>query len=158
METVYLETTFISYLVSEPSRDLIVAGHQQITREWWARGRNLFACFVSQEVWDEAAAGDPGQMAKRLQILSTLPKLPASAEAERLTGLILKSGAIPPRVARDAAHIAIATVERMDYVLTWNCRHIANPNILRRIEKVVRAQGLKMPAICTPEDLTGDES
>jgi len=157
MKTVYLETTFISYLVSEPSRDVIVAGHQQITREWWSHRRPVFTCYVSQELLDEAGQGDAGQVVKRLAIAQALPKLPITPAVARLADAMVRTGAVPRKAARDAVHVAVAAVAAVDYVLTWNCKHIANREVLPRIEAVVRAQGWKMPEICTPEELMGDE-
>ena len=155
METVYLETSFVSYLVSEPSRDVIVAAHQQITREWWAHRRRFFACYVSQEVLDEAGYGDAGQSAKRLAIVHALPKLPITPAVAHLADAMVRAGAVPRKAARDAVHMAVAAVAAVGYVLTWNCKHIANREVLPRIEMVVRAEGWKMPAICTPEELMG---
>ena len=155
METVYLETTIISYLASEPSRDLIVAGHQQITREWWTQRRALFACSISQEVVDEISRGDPVQVARRLAIARALSKLTASVEAEKLTLELLRSGALPANAASDAAHVAIATAAGMDYLMTWNCRHIANGQILKKVAVVCEGAGYRLPAICTPEELMG---
>ena len=157
METVYLETTFISYLASEPSRDLIVAGHQQITREWWAKRRVFFACSVSQEVLDEAAKGDAAQVSQRMAIVRGLPKLPINPLVTNLASEIVRAGTLPPKAASDAVHIAVAAVAGVDYLLTWNCRHMANGEILRRIEKIVVARGFKMPYVCTPEELMGED-
>jgi len=158
METVYLETTIISYLASEPSRDLIVAGHQQITHEWWTRRRELFACSISQEVLDEISRGNPAQVARRLAIARALPKLTASGEAEDLTLQLLRSGALPATATSDAAHVAIAATARMDYLLTWNCRHIANGQILKRAAVVCERAGYRLPAVCTPEELMGGDA
>jgi len=136
METVYVETTFLSYLVSRPSRDLLVAAHQQATREWWAERRQTFECYVSQVVLDEVSAGDPEEAKTRLAMIGTLPVLEITEEAEALAAAIIASGAIPPQAVRDAAHIALATVNDMDYLLTWNCRHLANGQIIRRVAVV----------------------
>jgi len=155
METVYLETTIISYLASEPSRDLIVAGHQQITQDWWMQRRALFACSISQEVVDEISRGDSAQVIRRLALARTLPLLTASGEAERLTLLLLRSGALPAIATSDAAHLAIATTAGMDYLLTWNCRHIANGQILKKVAAVCEQAGFRLPAVCTPEELMG---
>jgi hypothetical protein len=155
MESVYLETTFISYLVARPSRDLIVAGHQQTTQDWWANRRSLFECFVSQVVIDESSAGDPNEIQKRLAIIANLPALDLTTETEALTQAILASGVVPIRAARDAAHVGVATVHRVDYLLTWNCKHLANAQIMRRIELVCMKMGYRMPLICTPEGLMG---
>ncbi len=156
MESVYLETTFISYLVARPSRDLLVAAHQQATQEWWADRHNAFECFVSQVVLDEASVGDSTEIEKRLAALSDLPVLEVTEEVESLTQAILSSGVIPPRAVRDAAHIAVATVNEIDYLLTWNCKHLANAQIARRVSSVCERLGRRMPIICTPEELMGE--
>ena len=155
MESVYLETTFISYLVARPSRDLLVAAHQQVTLDWWADRRPEFTCYVSQVVIDEASAGDPHEIQKRLAVISGLPVLEVSEEAELLTQAILSTGVIPDRAIRDAAHIAVAAVHGIDYLLTWNCKHLANAQIMRRIGMVCARWNRPLPVICTPEELMG---
>jgi len=156
MESVYLETTFISYLASHPSRDLLVAAHQQATRDWWLERRENFECYVSQVVLDEVSAGDPKEAKTRVAIIGDFPVLEATEEAESLAEAIVSSGAIPTHAAGDAAHIAIATVNGMDYLLTWNCKHLANAQIVRRVAAVCNGEGYDMPVICTPEELMGE--
>ena len=156
MESVYLETTFISYLVARPSRDVIVAGHQQTTEDWWANRRSLFECSVSQVVIDEASVGDPTEVQKRLAILGGLPILAITDDANALTQAIMAAGILPPQVVRDAAHVAVAAVHAVDYLLTWNCKHLANAQLARRIAVVCEKLGRKMPIICTPEELMGE--
>ena len=156
METVYLETTIPSYLVAHPSRDLLVAAHQQATCDWWRERRHRFDCYISQVVIDEAAAGDPVEAKKRLAVLDPFRVLQVSREAESLTKEILASGAIPAKAVRDAAHIAVAATNDVDYLLTWNCRHLANAQIMRRVSVVCNRLALNMPLICTPEELMGD--
>ena len=156
MESVYLETTLISYLVSRPSRDLLVAAHQQTTHEWWANRRQAFECYVSQVVIDEASSGDPEEAKSRMRLIEDLPALEVTEETESLARAILASGAIPPRGVRDAAHVAVAAVNEMDYLLTWNCRHLANAQIIRRISVVCNRLGYSLPVICTPEELMGE--
>ncbi|NMC21656.1 MAG: type II toxin-antitoxin system VapC family toxin [Thermogutta sp.] len=155
MESVYLETTFISCLVARPSRDVIVAGHQQITQEWWANRRSEFECSVSQVVIDEASAGDPAEVEKRLAIIAGLPALEVTETAEALTRAIMAAGILPPHAFPDAAHVALSAVHGVDYLLTWNCRHLANAQIARRITVVCEKLGHRMPIICTPEELMG---
>jgi hypothetical protein len=155
MESVYLETTVISYLVARSSRDVIVAAHQETTRDWWERRQSVFECFISQVVIDEAAAGDLTESQKRLEIIQGLPVLELTSSAEVLAQAILSSGVIPPRAVRDAAHIAVAAVHRVDYLMTWNCRHLANAQIMRKIQEVCDALSERMPLICTPEELMG---
>ncbi len=155
MESVYLETTFISYLVSRPSRDLLVAAHQQITNDWWLNRRQSFDCYVSQVVIDEVSAGESEESKKRMEIINAFPVLEVTDEAELLTRAIVASGAIPPRAVRDAAHIAVAAVNDMDYLLTWNCTDLANAQIVRKISVVCNMEGYNMPVVCTPEELMG---
>jgi hypothetical protein len=155
MESVYLETTFISYLVARPSRDLVVAAHQQATQEWWANRRGDFENFVSQVVIDEASAGDPAEVQKRLSVIGELRALEVTTEAETLAAAIMAAGILPPQAVRDAAHVAVAVVHDVDYLLTWNCRHLANAQIAPRIGLVCEKLGYRMPIICTPEELMG---
>ena len=156
MESVYLETTFISYLAARPSRDVIVAGHQQTTQDWWENRRSEFECSVSQVVIDEASVGDPTEVQKRLAIIGGLPTLVITDDANALTHAIMAAGILPPHVIRDAAHVAVAAVHAVDYLLTWNCKHLANAQIARRIAVVCEKLSRKMPIICTPEELMGD--
>ena len=156
MESVYLETTFISYLVARPSRDVIVAGHQQTTQDWWENRRSEFECSVSQVVIDEASVGDPTEVQKRLALIGSLPTLAITDDAKALTRAIMAAGILPPQVVRDAAHVAVAAVHAVDYLLTWNCKHLANAQIARRIAVVCEKLGRKMPIICTPEELMGE--
>src|SRR5436190_14044142 len=155
MESVYLETTFISYLVARPSRDVIVAGHQQTTQDWWENRRSQFECSVSQVVIDEASLGDPAEIQKRLAIIADLPALKFTEDAEALTKAIVAAGMLPPHAFPDAAHVAVSAVHAIDYLLTWNCKHLANAQIARRIAVVCEKLRHKMPIICTPEELMG---
>ena len=156
MESVYLETTFLSYLVARPSRDLIVAGHQQATQDWWEDRREEFECYVSQVVLDEASAGDAMEVQKRLAVIGNMQVLEVTEDDESLAQAILSTGVLPPRALRDAAHIAVAAVNEIDYLLTWNCKHLANAQIARRIALVCERLGYRMPTICTPEELMGE--
>jgi len=155
METVYLETSYISYLVARPSRDVVVAGHQQTTQDWWANRRSLFNCSVSQVVIDEASVGDPAEVQKRLALIGGLPILAITDDAKALTQAIMAASILPPNAIRDAAHVAVSAVHAVDYLLTWNCKHLANAQIARRIAVVCEKLGRKMPFICTPEELMG---
>ncbi len=154
MDSVYIETSVVSYLVSRPSRELVVAAHQQLTREWWEARRPLFACFVSAFVLDEASGGDPGAAASRLKMLEGSPRLAATPEAARLAGMFLRE-VLPPKAAGDAAHLAMATVAGAKYLLTWNCNHLANAELLDRLEPIAAAAGYRLPRVCTPEELMG---
>jgi hypothetical protein len=150
---IYLETTIPSYLTARPSRDLVTAAHQQITREWWDTRRHTFDLFVSQMVLDEASAGDPEAAAWRLAVLAPLPLLNPRAEGADLAQALLEQVLLPLGAAADALHIAIAVVNGMDYLLTWHCTHIANAALRSPIEAVCRRTGFAVPIICTPDEL-----
>lgn len=152
----YLETTILSYLAARPSRDLIVAAHQQMTHEWWSDHRHEFALFTSQVVLQEVSAGDSAVAARRLDLVAETQLLRTTSEALSLAEELVLERALPETAAEDAAHIAIATVNGMDFVLTWNCKHIANARLLRSIREVCLQQGFELPVICTPEELMGD--
>lgn len=158
METVYLETTIISYLVARRSRDLLVAAHQQTTEEWWVNERPRYDCCISQPVIDEISSGDPEEAKKRIAAIDGLTILADVATVQRLTHSILKSGAIPASAAPDAVHVAIAAVHQIDYLLTWNCKHLANAHIRRMMDRVCLQHGHAMPIICTPEELMEEMS
>ena len=125
MEIVYIETTIVSHLVANPSRDLVTAGQQQATRDWWRLRRELFQCATSDEALAESARGDAEQARLRLAALAGMPSLSISVEAETLATEFLRTGALPVAARSDAVHLAAATIARTDYLLTWNCRHLA---------------------------------
>ncbi len=150
--TVYVETTIPSYLTAWPSRDLVRAAHQQITREWGAR-RETFELYSSRLVVQECQAGDAEAAAARLAALAGIPLLEQEAEAAALSEALLRDVPLPPKAVSDALHIATAAVHGMRYLLTWNCTHIANAMLRPRIEEVCRAAGFEPPLICTPEEL-----
>jgi predicted nucleic acid-binding protein len=152
----YMETTIPSYLASGPSRDLIVAGHQQITRLWWENRKNQFDIFISQFIIDEVSAGEQKQAKKRLQIIANCAQLEITDEVTTLAQALLNDGIIPKKAATDAAHIAVAAVHGMDYLMTWNCTHIANATIFNSVKRVCIEQGFSFPIICTPEELLGE--
>lgn len=152
----YLETTIPSYLTSWPSRDLIIAGHQQITKEWWKKRKRAFDLYISQLVVDEARAGNDEAARERLKAISGLPLLDITKEVESLAIRILTSGVVPVKAATDAAHIAIATVHGIDYLMTWNCVHLANATITKTVARICRQEGFECPVICTPEELLGE--
>jgi hypothetical protein len=152
-DRVYIETTFVSYLTARPRRDVVFAAHQRITREWWDMQRAHFVLCVSQLVLDEAAAGDPQAAQERLDILKDMTLLETQTEALTLAKELIRAGALPPKAADDALHIAIAATNGVPYLLTWNCRHLANATMRFSIDAVCAGQGLKPPIICTPEEL-----
>lgn len=141
----YLETTVPSYLTSWPSRDLIRAGHQQITREWWQTRRSFFDVYISQLVLDEAGAGDGIAAAERLECMKDLPLLDINDDVTSLAATLVASLALPAKASTDAAHIALAAVHGMHFLMTWNCTHIANAEMAVAIERVCRASGFHLP-------------
>ncbi len=151
----YLETTVPSYLTAWPSRDLIRAGHQQITREWWTHRREHFGVFISQLVLDEVAAGDPAAARDRLLALADFPLLDLTEEVGVLAKALVDSLRLPAKATTDAAHIALGAVHGVHFLLTWNCTHIANAEMATAIEGCCREHGLVAPVICTPEELMG---
>jgi predicted nucleic acid-binding protein len=153
--TVYLETTIPSYLTAWPSRDVVRAAHQQLTREWWKRRRASFRLYTSTLVLDEVAVGDAVAARARLRVMQKMPLLEVNDAVAGLTGHLLKAGCIPAKAATDAAHLAVATVHGMDYLLTWNCRHINNAEILRTVAALCARHGYVLPMVCTPEELMG---
>ncbi len=133
---VYIETSIISYLVNRPSRDLILAAHQQVTHEWWNNRRPKFDLYASQAVMDEASEGDEEAAQLRLKVLRGIPLLELRVEALDLAEMIVRHKALPKKASQDALHIAVAAIYGMDYLLTWNCKHIANAVIRRKLQKL----------------------
>ena len=148
----YIETSIVSYLTAFPSRDLVRAAHQQVTRDWWAT-RAQFDLYVSQFVIDEASAGDERAAADRLAALRGATLLDTTPDALALARELIRTGDLPAKAGIDALHIAIAAVHGMDYLLSWNCRHIANAMMRGRIEATCRSHGVEPPTICTPIEL-----
>jgi predicted nucleic acid-binding protein len=152
----YVETSVISYLTSRPSRDVISLGHQQLTREWWVRAVGEFEMFASRLVVAEAQLGDPAAAAARLMVLEPITLLAETAESRALAQKLLAVGVLPKKAASDALHIAVAAVHGMDYLVTWNCKHIANARMLRFVQATCKSAGFEPPVICTPEELVED--
>lgn len=154
---VYLETTVISYLTARPSRTVVGAAHQQLTIDWWERRRQDFDLVVSELVLREAEAGDPDAAKRRLSALEGIPRLALSDEAISLAAEFVQRGLLPPTAAEDGLHIALATIHGVEYLLTWNCTHIANPELQVKLAEFLWERGLFLPFICTPEELLGGE-
>lgn len=152
----YIETSVISYLTSRPSRDIVVAAHQQISMHWWGHYRQGFDLYSSQLVIEEAQRGDPEVARRRLALLEDMFLLEVKSPARELATTIVEEGLLSMKAFPDALHIAIATVHQVDYLLTWNCSHIANAVILPRVATICERFGLMLPYICTPEELLGD--
>jgi len=154
---VYIETSVISYLTARLSRDLIIAGHQQITQEWWELRKRDFDLYVSQLVIKEVSRGDEEASKKRLSALQDIPLLQFNDEVTDFAQKIVSEKIMPSRYAEDAIHVAIATIHKIDYLLTWNCNHIANAEIRKNILSLCTRYGYEMPIICTPEELMGEK-
>ena len=151
--SVYLETTIIGYMAMRDSRDLRVAANQLSTREWWDVHRPNFDLFVSQFVIDECCHGDPKAAEERKFYLENITVLDANSEVEKLAEVISDVLQIPAKARIDAFHIAMASVHGIQFLLTWNCKHIANPEHRPKIERACRDLGIEPPLICTPFDL-----
>jgi hypothetical protein len=151
--TLYLESTIPSYLAARLSRDLLVAAHQQITHEWWLQARQNFDIYISQAVLDEVSAGDPEVAARRLALIQGLPLLALTEEVDTLAEEYHNSLGVPAAARLDAVHLACAVFHRLDYLVTWNCAHLANGRVIRRLQEINTAHGRKTPVIVTPEAL-----
>jgi hypothetical protein len=153
---VYIETSVVSYLTARPSRDVVAAGHQQISLDWWERRRHDFDLVASLLAVNEARLGNPGMARRRLALLEGIPLLEVTEAAQQLALAIVQKGLLPETAYPDALHIGTAAVHQVDYLLTWNCTHIANAEILPRVSLISERFGLTLPYICTPEELLGD--
>ena len=154
---VYIESSVISYLTAKPSRDLIVRANQKITKEWWATAPDRFDLFVSAIVMREISSGDKEAAKARVAIAEKLIEVDIPREATQMASLIMRQGIMPKKAQEDALHIAIASYARHEYLITWNCRHIANAEIRKTIEMVARKLNVNCPIICTPQELMGME-
>jgi len=154
---VYIETTVVSYLTARPSADPVIVGHQEATREFWSR-RNEFGLFISDLVLQEAGRGDPGVAKTRLDVLVSLPMLDINDEVKVLAKSLIKAKAVPSESQEDALHIAVATINGLDCIVTWNFAHINNPFTRMRIRHALEAAGHVAPEICSPDELLGGQS
>ena len=153
---VYIETTIPSYLAAWPSRDLLQAARQQITLDWWNNERANYELCISEIVLDEAFAGDSDAAKRRLTFLVDLPLLDVTDAVNVVAKAIMDSGLLPQKATRDAIHIAVASVHGIDFLLTWNCRHIANAAIMKELQTILANFDCEIPTICTPEELFGE--
>lgn len=152
----YVETSVISYLAARPSNDLVTAAHQKTTHEWWQR-RDRFDLFISELVRIEAAAGDVSAAAARSRFLEGIPLAPMSDHARAFARELVAQRVVPSGSEADAAHIAVATMNSMQFLVTWNCKHIANAFAIARIAELCKADGLMPPTICTPDQFAETE-
>jgi len=156
MKSVYIETSIFGYLTGRPSRDLLASARQQITERWWHDHRHRFDLFVSPVVEREAIRGDAEASERRRSAMVNIPQLAVNAEVERLADRLLRDGAVPKAATEDALHVSLAAVHRMDFLLTWNCRHIDNAERKPAIRSVCTTLGHACPEICTPQELMGE--
>ncbi|MCI0488319.1 MAG: type II toxin-antitoxin system VapC family toxin [Blastocatellia bacterium] len=151
--TVYIETSVISYLTARPSRDLIVAGHQQITADWWDNVRAQVDFFISPFVIDEASRGDQEAARRRIAAITDFPVLEVNEEVRDLAQVYFEAINLPDRARIDAFHLAVAVWHGMDYLLTWNCKHIASARVRKILAEVNETMGIRTSVVCTPEEL-----
>ncbi|HKO58526.1 MAG TPA: type II toxin-antitoxin system VapC family toxin [Thermoanaerobaculia bacterium] len=151
---VYVENSVVSYLTARKAQNnVMVAWHQDITREWWSTRRHDFELYASAVVVEEAQDGDASAAAARLELIAQLTLLEVTPEARDLAAVLLRETRLPSKATADALHIATAAVHGMDYLITWNCKHIANAVIFRSVERACRRNGYEPPVMCTPEEL-----
>ncbi len=154
--TVYIESSVISYLVSRPSRDVVIAGRQAISHDWWENHRYRFDLRISALVEEEISRGDPSAAQRRLALIQEIPGLIISDKAIVLARLLLTQGIVPEGSQEDALHISVAAAQGVDYLLTWNFKHINNAEIKSEISRTVESCGFECPQICSPEELGGN--
>lgn len=154
--SVYLETSVISYLASRPSRDLLVAAHQEVTNRWWEEKSSFFKLFISQSVLQEIRLGDPEQSQKRFMLVESIELLKINEDVLLIARTIKNAKLLPEKAAEDIFHIAISSAHNIDYLLTWNCKHIANIKIQKQLRVLCASIGFNLPYIGTPLELLGD--
>ena len=156
-KSVYIETSIADYLTARPSRDVRAAAWQQITNQWWEDVRPDFELFISELVIVEVSEGNPEAAARRLEALQGIPELSIDEEVKELADELISKGGFPPGAEADALHVAVAAVHRIDYLLTWNFRHIDNAAKKPIIRSICVAAGLCYPEICTPMELLQED-
>ena len=153
--SVYLETTIVSYYCSRPHRDIIISARQQLTELWWGTQIKNYNVFISDLVLEESAKGDNVAAAKRLEAISNFSILEIDDECSDLAKILISKKAIPAEFPEDALHIAVAAMNGIDFILTWNFAHINNAMKREKIMDVIDQCGYICPVICTPEELLG---
>lgn len=155
-ESLYIETSILGYLTARSIKDLILAANIEITKDWWESRRNAFTLFISEAVLEEVALGDPQIAAQQLEILRGFSLLSLNQAVQGLAVQFLTRSNLPFKAKVDTIHIAAATVHGMDYLLTWNCKHIANAQIQGKLAEISLDSGYVLPVLCTPNELMGD--
>jgi hypothetical protein len=143
--------------VGRHSSQLVEAARQRLTKIWWDEHRDSYKLVCSQTVIDECARGDRKMAELRLALLEGIPLLDLTDEISEVAKDLVERRIIPEKAADDAVHIAVASVHKIDYLLTWNCKHLANPHNWRRISNCLADHGCRATVICTPEELIGDD-
>lgn len=156
-EKVYIETSIVSFLTARPSMNLLVAAWQNLTIDWWEKRKHLFDLYTSELVIEEARRGDANAAKKRLKSLEGIPLLAVTDSAIDLSKNLLAKRALPAKATDDALHVALSSVHNINFLLTWNCRHIDNAQTKPIIRSVIIANGYFYPEICTPQELMGDD-
>lgn len=151
--SVYIDTSVISYLTARPSRDLLIAGRQTMTQRWWDISAGFFDIYTSQLVRFEASTGDAAFAASRLAALEPFPNLEMTPEANALSDLLMATAAVPRVAQPDSLHIAICAVHGIDFLMTWDFKHLANARLRLKINESCESYGVVAPVICTPEEL-----
>lgn len=154
-KTVYIETSIISYLTARPSRDLLAAAWQKVTIDWWDTQRDRFDLYTSDIVIEEAGRGDAFAVARRLEALARIPLLAITDEVVALSEALIDAKALPQKAIDDSLHIALSAVHGVDYLLTWNYRHIDNAETKPIVRAICLTNGYACPEICTPQELMG---
>jgi hypothetical protein len=152
MDTIYIETSIVSHATAWPSSDIQIAAIQHQARTWWSTERPNFELVTSQLVIDEASAGDPSAAADRLKLLDGVPTVPIDDDVRALAHAIVSASIMPPKAAADALHVAAAAVAGLQYLLTLNCKHIANAHELPRVYRLLDDHGFGQLLICTPAE------
>lgn len=155
MAKVYIETSIVSYLTARPSNNLIAAAWQRETVDWWETQKDRFDLYISEVVIEEAGRGDESAASRRLEALEDIDVLQLDKKSLALSKTLIEQSAVPRKALDDALHLALAAVNGMDFLLTWNCRHIDNAEMKPRIRKVIESQAYQCPEIATPIELMG---
>jgi hypothetical protein len=155
-ETVYIETSILGYLTARSTDNLILAANMKITQDWWFNRSSLFDLHISEIVLEEITQGDTQIAQKRLNAVQNIPLLSVDEIALSLAEQFLLKSNLPVKAGTDAVHIAIATIHKMNYLLTWNCKHIANAQIQKKLTQISLEFGYEMPTICIPYELMGE--
>ncbi len=158
MVSIYIETSVVSVLTARLSSNVLSLSRQMLTRQWWADYRSNYDLFVSQFVYDEAARGDVDAARQRVEILDEMTTLEITPEVFDIALELVSSGILPEQARLDALHISISSVYGVEYLLTWNCKHIANAHTLPRLYRKLEALGHRVPFVCTIEEMLGHDN